>query len=162
MPTLADVSLGFRHAYLDYERLTAQLRAWTEAFPSLCRLGSIARTPEGREVWILTIGAEPDRIRPAVWVDGNLHAGELAGSSVALAIAEDALRIHLDPESLELPPAILDRLRGVLFYVVPRISPQYRRTLTKQLLSTAILVLTTDQLHESVVASTLSCVGQME
>ncbi len=53
----------------------------------------------------------------------NLHAGELAGSSVALAIAEDALRVHVDPESLELPPPVLERLRDVLFYVVPRISP---------------------------------------
>jgi len=123
MSSLADLSLGFRHAYLDHERLTAQLRAWTENFPGLCRLGSIARTPEGREVWVLTVGPDPDRIRPAVWVDGNLHAGELAGSSVALAIAEDAIRAHVEPESLELPPAILDRVRSVLFYVVPRISP---------------------------------------
>jgi hypothetical protein len=123
MPSLADVSLGFRHAYLDYDRLTAQLRAWEEAFPALCRVGSLARTPEGRDVWLLTIGLEPDRIRPAVWVDGNIHAGELAGSSVALAIAEDALRAHVDPESLELPAPILDRLRDALFYVVPRISP---------------------------------------
>jgi hypothetical protein len=123
MPSLADASLGFRHAYLDHDRLTAQLHVWTERFPDFCRLGSIARTPEGRDVWLLTIGPDPDRIRPAVWVDGNLHAGELAGSSVALAIAEDALRAHVEPESLELPPPILDRLRGVLFYVVPRISP---------------------------------------
>lgn len=123
MPTLADLSLGFRNAYLDDERLTAQLHAWAEAFPELCRLRSIARTPEGREVWVLTVGPEPDRIRPAAWIDGNLHAGELAGSSVALAIAEDALRLHLDPEPLELPPAVLERLRDVLFYVAPRISP---------------------------------------
>ena len=123
MPSLADVSLGFRHAYLDHDRLTAQLRAWAEAFPALCRLQSLARTPEGRDVWMLAVGREPERVRPAVWVGGNLHAAELAGSSVALAIAEDALRAHLEPEALDLPPAILERLRDGLFYVVPRISP---------------------------------------
>lgn len=122
-PSLADVSLGFRNAYLDFDQLTAQLRAWAQAYPAVCRLTSIGRTPEGRDIWLLTVGPEPDRIRPAVWVDGNLHAAEVAGSSVALAIAEDALRAHVAPESLELPPAILDRLRDVLFYVVPRISP---------------------------------------
>ena len=37
MPALSDVSLGFRSAYLDYERLTAQLRAWVDAFPKLAR-----------------------------------------------------------------------------------------------------------------------------
>src|SRR5262245_35009310 len=123
MRALAEASLGFRGAYLDHDRIGAQLRNWSEIYPGLCRTRSIAKTPEGRDVWLATIGPEPDRIRPAVWVDGNMHAAELAGSSVALAIAEDALRIHLEPESIDLPPALIDRLRDVLFYVVPRISP---------------------------------------
>jgi hypothetical protein len=123
MPALDDLSLGFRNAYLDHERLTAQLHAWVQAFPSLCRVTSIARTPEGRDVWLLTIGPEPERVRPAVWVDGNMHAAELAGSSVALAIAETALRVHLDAEPLDLPASIVERLREVVFHVVPRISP---------------------------------------
>src|SRR3954463_15437622 len=119
--SLADVSLGFRHAYLDHERLTAQLQAWASTFPEVCRLRSLAKTPEGRDVWLVTIGRDPDRVRPAVWGDGNMHAAELAGSSVALAIAEDALRLHVEAGSLELPAPLLDRLREVLFYVVPRI-----------------------------------------
>jgi hypothetical protein len=123
VPPLADVSLGFRNAYLDHARLTAQLRAWADAFPELCRLRSLARTPEGRDLWLLTVGPEPDRVRPAVWVGGNIHAAELAGSSVALAIAEDALRIHVEPGELDLPPPILERLRDVVFYIAPRISP---------------------------------------
>ncbi len=83
----------------------------------------MARTPEGRDLWLLAIGPEPTRTRPAVWVDGNIHAGELAGSSVALAIAEDMLRLHLQPESVDLPPALVERLRDVIFYVMPRMSP---------------------------------------
>lgn len=125
---LAALSSGFRSAYLTYDQLTAQLHAWTRAFPELCRLTSLARTPEGRDVWLLAIGRDPDRVRPAAWVNGNLHAAELAGSSVALAIAEDALRVHVDPASLELPAPVLDRLRDVLFYVVPRISPDGAET----------------------------------
>ena len=120
---LADLSLGFRSAYLDHDAVTRQLRAWNEAFPDLTRLVSIAKTAEGRDVWLLKVGREPDRVRPAVWVGGNIHAAELAGSSVALAIAEDVLRIHHAPDILDLPPAMLERLRDVLFYVVPRISP---------------------------------------
>ena len=123
LPSIAALSLGFRHAYLDYERLTAQLKGWAEVFPEVCRLSSLAQTPEGREVWLLTIGRDPDRIRPAAWVDGNIHAAELAGSSVALAIAEDVLRLHVEPNESELPPSIVERLRDVLLYVVPRISP---------------------------------------
>src|SRR5687768_2874334 len=121
--SLADVYQGFRSAYLDDKQLTSQLRAWAEAYPTLVRLSSLATTPEGRDVWLLTIGPDPDRIRPAVWADGNLHAAELAGSSVALAIAEDAIRAHLEPDALDLPRPVIDRMREVLFYVVPRISP---------------------------------------
>jgi hypothetical protein len=120
--SLADLHLGFRHAYLDYTRLTAQLRAWADAYPGLCHLDSLGTTPEGREIWIATIGPEPERVRPAAWVDGNMHAVELAGSSVALAIAEDVLRLHVEGRS-DWPAAIADRLKDVLFYVVPRISP---------------------------------------
>src|ERR1700689_4004078 len=120
---LADLSLGFRNAYLDHERVTAQLHAWATAYPALVRVTSLARTPEGRDVWLATIGPDPDRIRPAVWADGNVHAGELAGSSVALTIAEAALRVHLEPDSLDLPAPVIARLREILFYVVPRISP---------------------------------------
>ena len=123
MPALVDLSLGFRNAYLDHERLTAQLNAWATAFPALVRVTSLARTPEGRDVWLATIGPEPERVRPAVWVGGNLHAAELAGSSVALAIAEDALRLHLEPAALDLPAPLLARLRDVVFFVAPRLSP---------------------------------------
>src|SRR6187431_2336465 len=115
--SVADLSRGFRSAYLDDKQLTAQLTAWAQAYPALVRLTSLARTPEGRDVWLVTIGPEPDRIRPAVWADGNLHAAEVCGSSVALAIAEDALRAHLDPDALDLPAPVIERMREVLFYV---------------------------------------------
>ena len=113
----------FVSAYLDHAALTGQLEAWSREFPSVIRVTSIAKTPEGRDVWLATIGPEPDRIRPAVFADGNVHAAELAGSSVALAIADHALRAHVDPASLDLPAPIIERMREVLFYIVPRISP---------------------------------------
>jgi hypothetical protein len=123
MVGIANLSFGFRNAYLDYDRLTGQLRQWAEAYPNLCRLQSLAKTPEGRDVWMLAVGVEPDRARPAVWVNGNQHAAELAGSSVALAIAEDVLRLHTEPDAFDMSAPMLERLREVLFYIVPRVSP---------------------------------------
>ncbi len=122
-PVLSDLSHGFRRDYLEDERLTSQLRAWATAYPDLCRLTSLATTPEGRSVWLLTIGPDPDRVRPAMWVDGNVHAAELAGSSVALAIAEEVLRLHLAPDDSTVPKGLQDRLRDVLFYIAPRLTP---------------------------------------
>lgn len=122
-PLLSACYRGFRERYLDHAELTAQLEAWREAFPGLVRVESIGVTREGRDIWLVTLGPEPDRKRPAVWVDGNMHASELCGSSVALALAEDVLGLHLAPESSRIPAPLRETLSDVLFYVVPRISP---------------------------------------
>jgi len=116
---------GFREKYLDHEELTAQVKAWAEAHPSIVRLTSLAKTAEGRDIWLLTIGRDPDEVRPSVWVDGNMHASELAGSSVALAIAEDMIRLHTEAgaELHGLPAHMLAFLRDVKFFVLPRMSP---------------------------------------
>ena len=106
---LEELSLGFRERPLSYDDLTRQVRGWADTFPDLCRVTSIGRTPEGRDLWLLTLGPEPDRARPSAWVDGNMHASELAGSSVALAIAEDVLRLHLESDA---KPAVVS-LRGI-------------------------------------------------
>lgn len=122
-PPLQSLQRGFRSSYLSYDELTAQLEAWARAYPSVCRLTSLGPTPEGRCQWLLAVGPDPERVRPAAWVDGNLHALELAGSSVALAIAEDVLALHVEGQTHGLPPQVSERLREVLFYIVPRISP---------------------------------------
>ena len=122
---LAALDKGFRHGFLDHDTLTAQVRAWADAFPDLVRLRSLGESLEGRPLWHLTIGPDPDRIRPAVWIDGNMHASELCGSSVALAMAEDAIRLHLEPDQPihGFPAHLRERLHKVLFYVLPRMSP---------------------------------------
>lgn len=123
----------FRNAYLDYDALTATLESWAAAHPDIARLQSIGQTDEGRELWLLTIGPEPDRVRPAVWIDGNMHATEFCGSSVALAIAEDVLRLHTTGEPPPtLSPAAADALRDVLFYVMPRVSPDGAERMLKE------------------------------
>lgn len=119
------LSLGFRERFLSYDELTRQVQAWAGAFPGLCRARSIGRTPEGRELWLLTLGPDPDRPRPSAWLDGNMHASELCGSSVALAVAEDILRLHLQADG-DAPAAAAHsaaRLREVRFYILPRMSP---------------------------------------
>lgn len=122
---LEDLSRGFRERYLSYDELTAQLRAWAEHFPAVAHLRSIGQSVEGRELWVLTVGPEPARERPSAWVDGNMHAQEVCGSSVALAIAEEALRMHLDPTYAPagLPPSVTAWLREVRLFVMPRMCP---------------------------------------
>jgi len=113
----------FRSKYLDYAELTAQLRAWEKDNPGVVRVGSIGKSAEGRDIPVVTIGRDPDSHRPAIWVDGNMHATELCGSSVALAIAEDVIKIHRKEAGVNLPGHMQEVLRQSLFYVVPRMSP---------------------------------------
>ena len=110
----------FRQQYIDNEQLAAQLERWAQQHPGLVHLGSLGRSAGGRDP------GEPGRARPAVWVDGNMHASEVCGTSVALAIAEDLIAIHGGADTAggrPLPPTMLQTLRETLFYVVPRISP---------------------------------------
>ena len=125
MDDVAKLGRGFRERFVTYEELTDQVNAWAQAFPEFVRVGSLGQTDTGRDLWLLTIGSDPDDLRPAVWVDGNMHASELCGSSVALGIAEDVIRLHADPkaDSHGLPEHVKQTLRGVLFYVLPRMSP---------------------------------------
>ena len=116
----------FRSKYLDYAELFTQLQAWATQNPGFVRLTTIGKTAEGRDVALLTIGKDPDRSRPAVWVDGNMHASEVCGSSVALAIAEDLINLHKGQATegaKTLPAHMAETLKDMLVYVLPRIAP---------------------------------------
>lgn len=118
------LNVGFRDRFLDHDELTRQLHAWAQAMPDVARLISLTKSEGGRDVWLLVIGKDPERIRPAAWIDGNIHASELAGSSVCLAIAEDLLRAHDGQPLKDLGDHVRSMLLSdVLFYILPRLCP---------------------------------------
>jgi len=122
----AQMSRGFRSRYLCYDDLSCVVQDWARAFPEFVDLRSLGKTPEGRDLWLLSIGKAPTGDGPAVWVDGNMHAVEVAGSSVTLGIAEDVIWNLVCPEEplADFPEHLSQFLRdGVTFYVLPRMCP---------------------------------------
>src|SRR3712207_3751015 len=74
-----------------YDELTEILRGFTRDFPQLVSLESIGQSYEGRDIWVLAITNQatgPAGEKPAMYIDGNIHAGEVTGSNVALYTAD--------------------------------------------------------------------------
>ena len=70
-----------------YDELTALLRDWERRYPGLLTVESIGISYEGRNIWATTLTNQtgrPASEKPALYVDGNMHAGEVTGCAVAL------------------------------------------------------------------------------
>lgn len=106
--------------YYNYEQLTHILRAFAEEYPHLLRIESLGSSHEGRDIWVVTItntATGPDIEKPAFWVDGNIHAHELAPSSAALHLINKLVTQYgADPD-------VTRCLDTRAFYVVPRLNP---------------------------------------
>lgn len=105
--------------YLDYEELTSLLRHWCDENPELLRLESIGKTLQGREIWMVTVNdlsTGPDSEKPAYWVDGNTHAGEVTGCQACVHLLDALVR------GFSTGSYVRELLREICFYVVPRIS----------------------------------------
>ena len=105
--------------YYRHDEMTELLRELTTAHPRYAALRSIGTSPQGRDLWVVTItdtdaGAAEDK--PAYWIDANTHASEVAGNAAALYTIDYVLK-HLDE------PEIAQLLRQRTLYIAPRVNP---------------------------------------
>ncbi|MEO8478859.1 MAG: M14 family metallopeptidase, partial [Gemmatimonadota bacterium] len=60
------------------------------AHPNTCRLSSIGKSHENREMWLITVTnfdvGDPDT-KPAMYIDGNIHSNEVQGTEFAMYTA---------------------------------------------------------------------------
>jgi hypothetical protein len=89
-------------------------------YPGLTELYSIGESLQGRRLWVMEITSEitgPASEKPALYLDGGIHSGELTASQVALyALGQLLIRYGRDPEVTEL-------LDTYAFYVRPKFNP---------------------------------------
>ncbi|GAB1391355.1 MAG: hypothetical protein AMXMBFR78_26060 [Rubrivivax sp.] len=106
----------FDHFYR-YAELTRLLQDYAAALPGLVQLASIGRSHEGRDIWLVTVTNSvtgPAEDKPALWIDGNIHAAEVTASTACLYFlhqlatgADDArLRHLLDTRTVYICPRL--------------------------------------------------------
>jgi len=106
--------------YYRYDELTRILHAFAEEYPQLVRIESIGKSYEGRDIWLLTLtnfatGSAEEK--PALWVDGNIHASEVSPSAACLYLIHRLTREYGSHEK------ITRCLDTRAFYVCPRVNP---------------------------------------
>jgi murein tripeptide amidase MpaA len=111
--------MDFNH-YFTNDEIEAITAGWTERYPTLASRAVIGYSYEKRPIWLLTLtnqatGADKDK--PAVWIDANIHATELMGTTAALSLAETLL------SGYEEDPQVTRLLDRSVYYLVPRINP---------------------------------------
>ncbi|NDP42576.1 MAG: carboxypeptidase [Aromatoleum sp.] len=103
-----------------YAELSTLLKAFASEYPHLVSLESIGKSHEGRDIWVVTVtsaasGAAADK--PAFWVDGNIHATEVAASAANLYFLHTLVTQYGNDAD------VTRALDGRAFYVCPRINP---------------------------------------
>jgi len=96
------------------------LRELHAVYPELTELYSIGRSRLGRELLVIEVTNEatgPASEKPALYVDGGIHAGELTGSAVALHLLGHLLNGYGSDARVT---ALLDRRA---FYIRPKFNP---------------------------------------
>ncbi|MBO0780364.1 MAG: carboxypeptidase [Ktedonobacteraceae bacterium] len=106
-------------SYYTYDVLTKLLHELVEAHPQLANIESIGQSLEGREIWLVTLTNKDTGSaleKPAYWIDGNTHAGEVTGSTVVLYTIWSYLTGYGQDKTIT---RLLDRST---FYLLPRLS----------------------------------------
>jgi murein tripeptide amidase MpaA len=106
--------------YFNNQELEEILRGWAETFPDITALSQLGESFEKHPVWLLTITNKEtgeDRSKPALWLDANIHATEIAGTTTALYIINHLLNNYGKDVSVT---SLID---GSTFYIAPRLNP---------------------------------------
>ncbi len=100
--------------------MTELVHAFAREFPDLVSVESIGKSHEGRDMWVATVTnakTGPAADKPAFWVDGNIHATEVAASAANLYF------LHVLTTQYGKDADITRALDTRAFYVCPRINP---------------------------------------
>jgi hypothetical protein len=109
--------------YYDMPEVERQLHALAEAYPELVELRSIGKSWEGRDMWVAIVnspGTGPHQSKPAMWIDGSIHANEIQATEVVMYSIWYLLKAYGANKQLT------ELLDNYSFYFCPVVSPDSR------------------------------------
>jgi murein tripeptide amidase MpaA len=118
---LSDAQLEFDVTrFYRYDEMTALLEQYVSRYPDVASIDSIGKSYEGRDIWAVTITnrvtGDPEH-KPAIYIDGNIHAGEVTGCNVCLYTIDAVLGNYETEEQVR---RLVDT---TTFYILPRVQP---------------------------------------
>ncbi len=111
--------MDFNH-YFSNDELATLFKQWGESYPNLVQVSQIGSSHEGRPIHLLiltNLATGPDHDKPAIWIDANIHATEITGTTSALYIAEHLISAYGSDTQ------VTRQLDHSVYYIVPRINP---------------------------------------
>ena len=117
---MPDVPVPRFDLFYRHPELTRLLHDYAAAAPGLVQVRSIGKSHEGRDIWLVVVTQEAtgaDEDKPALWIDGNIHAAELTACTACL------YWLHQLVTGYAKDKAIRQLLDTRAIYIVPRLNP---------------------------------------
>ena len=109
--------------YSTFAELEGHIKDLAAAYPDLIELRSIGKSGQGRDMWLAIINSKktgPHESKPAMWIDGNIHANEIQGAETVLYSIWYLTKAYGVNEDLT---KLLDTYS---FYMLPCVNPDSR------------------------------------
>jgi Zinc carboxypeptidase len=113
--SMFNVDMG-RWPYPLYQEIVDRLHFLAKKYPEFARLHNIGKSGEGKDLWVIEItnaATGPGESKPALWMDGNIHAGEVTGRPLLMYTVERLLATYASD------PAARRLVDTRTFYVMP-------------------------------------------
>ncbi|HMP38456.1 MAG TPA: M14 family metallopeptidase [Phycisphaerales bacterium] len=117
------VPIAFNRFY-DFDEFVALLRRLVDAYPELLTMESLGKSVHGRDIWLVTLNnpaTGPDGAKPAMYIDGSIHANEVQASETVL------YSIWYLVSAYGAVPSITRLVDSTAFYFIPIVSPDARQ-----------------------------------
>lgn len=97
--------------YRSAEQISADLQALASQYSPLVQIQSLTQTPDGNDIWALTLSNGPAEDHPGLAIVGGVDGSHLLSVELATQLAKDIVENH--PEWLE----------KTTFYIFPNMNP---------------------------------------